>query len=204
MKNHKLFLDVFNSHDRLHIYNEALTNWTTKRDPEWININNRHGENSLVIDLLAKRIYKAMATNWDIKINKNSGLELWININKRQGLHYDCDETLRQMTGLMRYPSLSGVYYSIVPSFGGDLILFKEAFDSAISNVYNKNINKIELGNATKIKPTENSLIVFEPKIPHYVEEWDPRETRISIAANLWIDEPINPKKPFSALLSKL
>ncbi len=203
MKRLQVIGNIFTEAEMGEIAKEAKENWNRKRDPLWMELRELEKVNT-TMGKVAKKIYEVIDANWEFKVNIKSGLEIWININKRHGLHYDCDEALRQLTGLMKYPILSSVYYLKVPTSGGELVLFTNACNKSVNDIYDRKEKSTELGKPKRVKAEINNLVIFESKVPHYVDSWASDQIRISIAANLWIDRPTNPAKPFSTMIKML
>ena len=204
MKSPMIAEEIFTEEEMREIAGEAIKGWKVKRNPLWLEIKNLDQENKTTMVKIAKRIYETIRTNREVEITEKSGLEIWININKKHGLHYDCDEALRKLTGLIRHPILSSVYYLEVPDEGGELVLYKNATKRALQDVYSGNNKSKELGTPEIIRPQKNNLVVFESKIPHYVEGWIKGKTRISVAANLWLEKPTNPDRPFNTMIEAM
>ena len=127
-------------------------------------------------------------------ITQNDGYEYWLNINKQQSYHYDCDEGLRQKHGVLRFPVVSTVFYISCPpqreGKKGSLILHKETNNiKAIYDLYNKKEDHLSTELQT-ITPKENRLVFFPPRIPHKVEAWEGGK-RISLAVNFWQHRPL-------------
>ena len=141
-------------------------------------------------------------------INSDTGYEYWLNINKRQDYHFDCDEGLRQKHGVLRFPIISTVFYISCPeqtsNKKGDLKLHKEQVDiKSIHNLYSKN-DPLELSHEFQlVSPKENRLVYFPPKIPHKVTEWEQGE-RISLAINFWNHRPLEKNYTDDQLLRTL
>jgi len=204
MKNPVITEEIFTEEEMREIAEEAIKGWKVKRNPLWLEIRNLDQENKTIMGKIAKRIYEKIRVNCKVEISKKSGLEIWININKKHGLHYDCDEALRKLTGLIKHPILSSVYYLEVPDEGGQLVLYKNATKKALQDVYGGNKESKELGKPEIIRPKQNNLVVFDSKIPHYVEGWMKGKTRISIAANLWLEKPTDPDRPFNTIIEAI
>ena len=204
MKNPVITEEIFTEEEMREIAEEAIKGWKVKRNPLWLEIRNLDQENKTIMGKIAKRIYEKIRVNCKVEISKKSGLEIWININKKHGLHYDCDEALRKLTGLIKHPILSSVYYLEVPDQGGQLVLYKNATKKALQDVYGGNKESKELGKPEIIRPKQNNLVVFDSKIPHYVEGWMKGKTRISIAANLWLEKPTDPDRPFNTIIEAI
>lgn len=179
----------------------AEMDWTVKRKALWISAEQENNECEQLLKKLANKILGSVINRYDVKKKQGLGLELWININNQHSLHCDCDEVLREKTGLMRYPICSTVYYLKVPKNGGELIIFEQASHENIAKIYEGMEDTRSLGESTTIKPKVDELIIFGSKMPHYVNPWEPKMQRISIAANIWLDRPIDPEKPFEYLL---
>lgn len=192
---------IFTEKEMREIAGEAIQGWKVKRNPLWLEIKNLEQENKTTMGKIAMRIYETIRANYKVKIARKSGLEIWVNIDKKHGLHYDCDEELRKLTGLIKHPILSSVYYLEVPDEGGELVLYKNATKRALQDVYSGNSKSKELGTPEIIRPRKNSLVVFESRMPHYVEGWMKGKTRISIAANLWLEKPTDPERPFNTMI---
>jgi len=141
-------------------------------------------------------------------INSDTGYEYWLNINKRQDYHFDCDERLRQKHGILRFPIVSTVFYISCPEQAGtkrgDLMLHKEKVDiRSIHNLYSKN-EPLELSSEFQlVSPKENRLVYFPPKIPHKVTEWEQGE-RMSLAINFWNHRPLEKNYTDDQLLRTL
>jgi hypothetical protein len=204
MKHPMIAEEIFTEKEMSEIAVEAIEGWKVKRNPLWLEIKNLDQKNKTTMGKIAKRIYEKIRVNGKIEINNKSGLEIWININKKHGLHYDCDEALRKLTGLIKHPILSSVYYLEIPDEGGELVLYKNATKKALQDVFAGNKKSQELGIPEIIRPRKNNLVVFESKIPHYVEGWVGGKTRISIAANLWLNKPTDPDRPFNTLIETM
>ena len=183
---------------------EASKNWVKPRDSLWISKHQIHRKEANIITKTGEKIIETMSLALGKEIKSHYGLEFWININKQQGLHCDCDETLRQKAGIMRYPVCSSVFYLKAPIQGGELVIYEQAPHEKINQIYTSKIKNGSLGASMIIKPQRNQLVIFGPKMPHYVRPWETQEERISIAANLWTDKPANPNKPFEKLLKNL
>ena len=127
-------------------------------------------------------------------ITPTDGYEYWLNINKKQGFHYDCDEGLRQKHGVIRLPLVSTVFYISCPdqqeAKTGSLILHQQTEDIAeIHKLYTQ--QSVELSSEyQRVSPKENRLVYFPPRVPHKVEQWD-RGERISLAVNFWKHRPL-------------
>ena len=193
--------EIFTDEEMREIAEEAIKGWKVKRNPLWLEIKSLEQENKTTMGKIEKRIYETIEANCIVEIRNKSGLEIWININKKHGLHYDCDEALRKLTGLIKHPILSSVYYLEVPDKGGELVLYENAAKRALQDVYSGNNKSKELGTPEIIRPRKNNLVVFESKMPHYVEGWSKGKTRISIAANLWLKKPTDPERPFNTMI---
>ena len=150
--------EVFTEVEMQEITGEANENWKIKRDPLWFEIRSIDEGIQTTMSKTAKRIYESIKTNCNFEITNKSGLEIWININKRHGLHYDCDEALRKLTGLVKHPIVSSVYYLKVPDEGGELVLYKNASNRALEDVYSGNKESTALGYPEKIKPRRKQL----------------------------------------------
>lgn len=183
---------------------EANRNWVNPRDSVWLTNHQMRGKAANIIEKTGKKIIENIGLALGEEIKSNYGLEFWININKQQKLHCDCDETLRQKAGIMRYPVCSSVYYLKVPMQGGELVIYEQASHEKINQIYTSNSKSESLGASIVIKPQKNQLVIFGPKMPHYVKPWHTQEKRISVAANLWTDKPADPNKPFEKLLNRL
>ena len=193
--------EIFTEKEMREIAGEAIEGWKVERNPLWLEVEDLEQENKTTMGKIAKRIYETIRANCKVEITRKSGLEIWININKKHGLHYDCDEALRKLTGLIKHPILSSVYYLEVPDKGGELVLYENATKRALQDVYSGNNKSKELGTPEIIRPRKNNLVVFESKMPHYVEGWSKGKTRISIAANLWLKKPTDPERPFNTMI---
>ena len=204
MKNPVITEEIFTEEEMREIAEEAIKGWKVKRNPLWLEIRNLDQEDKTTMGKIAKRIYEKIRVNCKVEISKKSGLEIWININKKHGLHYDCDEALRKLTGLIKHPILSSVYYLEVPDEGGQLVLYINATKKALQDVYGGNKKSKELGTPEIIRPKQNNLVVFDSRIPHYVEGWMKGKTRISIAANLWLEKPTDPDRPFNTIIEAI
>lgn len=140
-------------------------------------------------------------------ITQNDGYEYWLNINKQQNYHYDCDEGLRQKHGILRFPIVSTVFYISCPSQRegrkGSLILHKETTNiKAIYDLYKKKEDHLSTELQT-ITPKENRLVFFPPRIPHKVEAWEGGK-RISLAVNFWQHRPLEENYTDQQLLRTL
>ena len=196
--------EIFTEEEMREIAEEAIKGWKVRRNPLWLEIKSLDQENKTTMGKIAKRIYETIEANCIVEISNKSGLEIWININKKHGLHYDCDESLRKLTGLIKHPFISSVYYLEVPEEGGELVLYKNATKKALQDVYGGIKKSKELGTPEIIRPRKNNLVVFESTIPHYVEGWIKGKTRISVAANLWLKKPTDPDRPFNTLIETM
>ena len=183
---------------------EAYKNWNKTREAVWVGFEHKKKHPIGIIQKTAKKIIDSMANDFGKEIKYEYGLEFWININKQQGLHCDCDETLRKKAGVMRYPICSSVYYLKVPLEGGDLVIHERASHETINKIYTSKSTNYALGRSINIKPQFNQLVIFEPKRPHYVEPWKFNAERISIAANLWAEKPADSKRPFEKVIKQL
>ena len=132
-------------------------------------------------------------------ITGNYGSQYWINFNKQQGYHFDCDETLRQRYEIYRFPSLSTVYYIETPetqdnkqSNGGLKVHETIEEKDEIISIYNQHESKEILckKGSEVIVPQENSLVIFKPRHPHKVLPWR-KGHRTSIAINFWKSAPL-------------
>ena len=140
-------------------------------------------------------------------ITQNDGYEYWLNINKQQDYHYDCDEGLRQKHGILRFPIISTVLYISCPTQRegkkGSLILHKETNNiKAIYDLYNKKNDHLSTEQQT-ITPKENRLVFFPPRIPHKVGAWKGGK-RISLAVNFWQHRPLEENYTEQQLLRTL
>lgn len=127
-------------------------------------------------------------------IGKNTGYEYWLNINKQQEYHYDCDEGLRQKHGIFRFPVVSSVFYISCPNqqekSKGCLVLHKATKNKqTIHNFYTNKADELS-SETQRISPRENRLVFFPPRVPHKVEPWS-RGERISMAVNFWEHRPL-------------
>ena len=140
-------------------------------------------------------------------ITQNDGYEYWLNINKQQNYHYDCDEGLRQKYGILRFPIVSTVFYISCPTERegkkGSLILHKATNNvRAIYDLYNKKEDHLSTESQI-ITPKENRLVFFPPRIPHKVESWEEGK-RISLAVNFWQHRPLEENYSDQQLLRTL
>ena len=96
-----------------------------------------------------------------------TGYECWAHYGTRPDWHVDKDEQQYKLTGEVRTPLCSIVYYADVDVLGG-------AF-----------VTKME-----RIVPATNRMLVFAPGIEHSVEPYE--GTRLSIAINPWAEKPLD------------
>lgn len=183
---------------------EAYSNWNNPREAEWTSIKQENTSSNEIIKKAARKIINSMVVDFNKEVESCYGLEYWININKRQRLHCDCDEILRLKAGIMRYPICSSVYFLRVPPEGGELVIHEQASHETINEIYTSNSKRYLLGAPIIIKPEFNQLVIFNPRMPHYVKSWKSNAERITIAANLWAEKPAEPNKPFEKLINHL
>jgi hypothetical protein len=195
--------ELLTKKERDELENEISENWTHPREAYWIPLKNIYDSRDISAKLCMK-IYLQMEDMLSKKIDEESGFEFWININKKQELHCDCDEVLRQQLGLMNYPTMSAVYYHETPKEKGKLVTYQKASHNVISKIYSgQKLSEEELGEEKKLEIKKNKLIIFVDRMPHYVESWT-KGDRISVAANLWKTKPREKDKPFRDIASFL
>ena len=133
------------------------------------------------------------------------GCEYWVNINRQQGYHYDCDEVLRTEYGILQFPVLSSVYYLFFDSiFGGEIEIYEETTKKEeFLQLYSGNHEFLRERNKTIHLPRPNQLIMFSNKVPHRVQNWSGKK-RISIAINFWNARPLQKNHTFGQALSKI
>jgi len=133
------------------------------------------------------------------------GCEYWVNINGKQGFHYDCDEVLRTQYGIMSYPLLSSVYYLSYKNVdGGEIELYDITNSrSEVIDLYTGKLDFLRHQQATIHKPCENQFIMFSSKTPHRVRKWQ-RGERISVAINFWEKRPLQKDHDFGEALVKI
>mgnify|MGYP006256260619 FL=1 len=92
-----------------------------------------------------------------------SGYEFWSHYNTRPSdWHIDQDEQLKNITGQTRFPLCSMVYYAKVENLKGGNLHIEDDI----------------------IRPKSNRLVIFSPKLDHFVEPL--RGDRISLCINPW------------------
>jgi len=103
---------------------------------------------------------------------------MWININPKYS--YNNRHT---------HPgaNISGVLWVKIPENSGDFVFeMPDSFDCfLISNTNYKHKQNNNLHSAWNVKPKEGSIILFPSYLPHYVEQNQSEEDRISISFNL-------------------
>lgn len=193
--------ELLTQKERAELRNEINEKWTYPREAYWIPVKDIYEPRDIPTKLCMK-IYLQMRDMLSKKLDEESGFEFWININNKQKLHCDCDEVLRQKLGLMNYPTISAVYYHETPKEKGELVIYQKASHNVISKIYSgQKLSEGELGEGKKMEIKKNKLIIFEDRMPHYVESWS-KGDRISVAANLWKTKPTEKDKPFRDIMS--
>jgi len=174
---------------------------------DWVGKNqNPVNTNNYILRNIAAKIKQELINKK--LINSDTGYEYWLNINKQQDYHFDCDEGLRQKHGILRFPIVSTVFYISCPeqsySKKGDLMLHKEQVNiKSIHNVYSKKA-PLELSSEFQlVSAKENRLVYFPPKIPHKVTKWEEGE-RSSLAINFWNHRPLEKNYTDDQLLRTL
>ena len=153
-------------------------------------------DTNIFLHALLQKVY--LSASERISNIDDIGCEYWVNINRRQGYHYDCDEVLRTEYGILQFPVLSSVYYLFFDSiFGGEIEIYEETTKKEeFLQLYSGNHEFLRERNKTIHLPRPNQLIMFSNKVPHRVLHWNGKK-RVSIAINFWCTRPLQKNHTF-------
>ena len=116
-------------------------------------------------------------------------LELWVNINRTSHKNIPHVHLHHDYNRLTTHSILSGTFYVQIPPKSGGIVFTKNNFsDVNIPIQFIKNPNNKYWAKQHQFSPSAGDCLFWFSDIPHFVEENNSNEDRISFSFNLQLD----------------